>query len=64
MPPYKPITSKAQGRKLFALADRGEISEDDARGKVRAANFKKLPERKGSPKGKRPPFRKFARSTR
>ena len=47
MPPYAPVTSKAQSRKLFALAGRGEISESDARGKTRAANFKSLPERKG-----------------
>lgn len=57
MPPYTPVTSKAQSRKLFALANRGEMSEDEARGKTRAANFKRLPERKGSPKGKRMPFR-------
>lgn len=46
MPPYTPVTSKAQSRKLFALADRGEISLDDARGKTRAANYAKLPNRK------------------
>lgn len=57
MPPYTPVTSKAQSRKLFALAERGEISEEDARGKTRAANFKKLPERKGSKRGTRQPFR-------
>ena len=45
MPPYNAVTSKAQGRKLFALANRGEISEDEARGKVRAAKGKRLPER-------------------
>jgi len=53
MPPYTAVTSKAQSRKLFALAGRGEISESDARGKTRAANFSSLPERKGTPRGKR-----------
>lgn len=47
MPPYKAVTSKAQSRKLFALANRGEISLSDARGKTRAANWSKLPQRKG-----------------
>ena len=46
---------------MFALANRGEISEEEAEGKARATNFKRLPERvskrKGSPKGKRMPFR-------
>ena len=46
MPPYTPVTSKAQSRKLFALANRGEISEDDAKGKTRAADWDKLPKRK------------------
>lgn len=45
MPPYKAVKSKAQSRKLFALAHRGEISESEARGKTRAANFKELPNR-------------------
>lgn len=61
MPPYNPVVSKAQGKKMFALAERGDISEDEARGKVRAANWKSLPERKmkrkGSSRGKRMPFR-------
>lgn len=49
MPPYTPVTSKAQSRKLFALANRGEISEADARGKTRAAGaFSGLPERRSS----------------
>lgn len=47
MPPYKPVKSKAQARKLFVLADEGKISEDDARGKVRAAKGRKLPARVG-----------------
>src|SRR5574340_759539 len=37
MPPYKPVKSKAQARKLFALANRGEISEAGARGTDRAS---------------------------
>ncbi len=45
MPPYKPVVSQAQRRQLFALADRGEISHDEAEGKARAAKGKKLPER-------------------
>jgi hypothetical protein len=45
MPPYKPVKSKAQSRKLFQLAKEGKISEDDARGKTRAAKGKRLPER-------------------
>jgi len=53
MPPYIPVTSKAQSRKLFALAERGELSEDDARGKTRAADFASLPERKGAKRGRR-----------
>lgn len=47
MPPYKPVKSKAQARKLFALANRGEMSETEARGKVRAAKGRKLPARVG-----------------
>ena len=57
MPPYTPVTSRAQSRKMFALANRGEISMEDARGKTRAANFKSLPERattRGAKRGKRP----------
>jgi hypothetical protein len=51
MPPYKAVKSKAQSKKLFALAHEGKISMSEARGKTRAANFKKLPEhvrKKGS----------------
>ncbi len=44
MPPYKPVTSKAQSRKLFALANEGKLSKSDAKGKTRAADFKDLPE--------------------
>lgn len=45
MPPYTPVVSKAQSRALFAKANRGELSMDEAKGKTRAANFKSLPER-------------------
>ena len=46
MPPYKAVVSKAQSRALFAKAERGEgISMDDAKGKTKAANWKKLPDR-------------------
>lgn len=46
MPPYSPVRSKSQSRALFAKARRHEgISMADARGKTRAANFSKLPER-------------------
>lgn len=51
MPPYNPVTSKSQSRKLFALANTGEISMDEARGKTRAADFKSLPERKAKRRG-------------
>ena len=45
MPPYRPVVSRRQQRKLFALAERGDISKADARGKTRAAKGKRLPER-------------------
>jgi hypothetical protein len=45
MPPYRAVTSKAQSRKLFALAREGRISMDDARGKTRAADWRHLPKR-------------------
>ncbi len=49
------VTSKAQSRKLFALANRGEISMADAKGKTRAADWKDLPQRKkGKPRHGRP----------
>jgi hypothetical protein len=47
MPPYKPVVSNAQRRKLFALANRGEISHAEAEGKARAAKGRDLPERVG-----------------
>lgn len=45
MPPYKPVVSKAQSRALFAKAERGELSMDEAKGKTKAANWKRLPQR-------------------
>ena len=61
MPPYTANVSRAQQKKMFALANRGEISEQEAEGKARATNWDEIPERKtkrkGSPKGKRMPFR-------
>lgn len=48
MPPYAPVTSKAQSRLLFAKAHRGELSLDDAKGKTEAADFPSLPERKAA----------------
>lgn len=48
MPPYKPNVSQAQQRKMFALAEKGDISMDEARGKARASKGKKLPKRVGS----------------
>ncbi len=44
MPPYTKVTSKAQSRKLFALAAEGKISKAEARGKTRAANWDRLPQ--------------------
>lgn len=46
MPPYTANKSKAQQRKMFALAKRGEISMAEAKGKARASQGKHLPERK------------------
>jgi hypothetical protein len=45
---YKPVRSKAQARALMALAARGEIAEEEARGKIRAADWRRLPERVGT----------------
>ena len=45
MPPYSVNKSKAQQRKMFALAERGEVSMADAEGRARASKGKKLPER-------------------
>lgn len=58
MPPYRAVVSKSQSRALFAKAAKGEISEEEARGKTRAANWKRLPERVS----KRRPARKGGRS--
>lgn len=44
MPPYTPVKSKAQSRKLFSLASQGKLSLDEAKGKTRAANYSSLPE--------------------
>ena len=44
---YKAVTSDAQRRKLFALANRGELPMHEAIGKARAAKGKKLPKRVG-----------------
>lgn len=52
MPPYTPVKSKAQARKMFVLAKEGKISEADARGKVRTAP-QGLPERVGDRAGKK-----------
>lgn len=60
MPPYTPVKSKAQSRKLFALANRGEISLEDAKGKTRAADWPQLPARKVK-RGKRGPQRRAPR---
>jgi hypothetical protein len=46
VPPYRAVTSKAQSRKLFALAGQGKISMSEAKGKTKAANWKRLPAKK------------------
>ena len=45
MPPYHANASQAQQRKLFALANRGEIPMSEAKGRARASKGKHLPER-------------------
>lgn len=51
MPPYKPYASRAQEKKLNAMAGRGEISQEEVNGKNRASKGMKLPQRiKGSMK--------------
>lgn len=45
MPPYTLNKSRSQQRKMFALANRGELSMADARGKARASKGLHLPER-------------------
>lgn len=61
MPPYTPVKSKAQSRALFAKANRGELSIEDAKGKTRAADFQSLPERITAKRGKRTPARRRPR---
>ncbi len=57
MPPYTPVKSKAQSRKLFSLAREGKLSLDDAKGKTRAAGgYGALPQRKVK-RGRRGPKR-------
>ena len=51
--PHTAVTSKAQSRKLFALAHRGELSMADAKGKTRAANWDQLPQRKRKTRARR-----------
>ena len=53
MPPYSPNASKAQQRLMFAKANRGEVSMDDAVGRARASEGKKLPERVGRKRSSR-----------
>jgi hypothetical protein len=50
MPPYKPYASKAQARKLHAMANDGEIAKSEVAGKDKATDFKHLPERKSMKK--------------
>jgi hypothetical protein len=45
-----PFRSKAQARKLFAMAERGEISKEKVEEFARATDFSKLPERVGKKK--------------
>lgn len=47
MPPYKPNKSKAQQRKMFALAEEGKLPMSEAIGKARATKgkYKALPAR-------------------
>lgn len=52
MPPYTPNKSRAQQRKMFALANKGEISMSEAKGKAEATNYQSLPNRVGK-RGKR-----------
>ncbi len=59
--PHTAVTSKSQSRKLFALANRGELSMADAKGKTRAANFSTLPERKGTKRASRSTGRRSSR---
>ena len=42
-----PVRSKAQSRKFFAMASRGEISKGTLREWTHGVDVKRLPERKG-----------------
>jgi hypothetical protein len=46
MPPFQKNKSKAQQRLMFAKANRGEVSMEDAVGRARASKGAHLPERK------------------
>ena len=54
MPPYTPVVSKAQSRKLFELVKVGQMSLADAKGKTKAANWSKLPQHVQAPKAAKP----------
>lgn len=45
MPPYRKPVSESQRRKMFVLAEHGDISMSDAIGKSRAVKGEKLPYR-------------------
>lgn len=56
MPPYTPVVSKAQSRKLFALASEGKISMADAEGKTRAVpKWDRLPNKIARARGRSNP---------
>lgn len=48
MPPYKAVVSRAQERKLFALAHEGKLPMSEAEGKAHAAKGQHLPEHVGA----------------
>ena len=50
MPPYHENASMAQQRLMFAKANRGEVSMEDAIGRARASKGAHLPERVGRKK--------------
>lgn len=49
MPPYHKYASKAQERKFFAMANRGEVSMAEAEGKAHATKGHRIPERVTTP---------------
>lgn len=49
MPPYSANVSQAQQRKMFALAEEGKVSKEDAIGRARASKGKNLPRYVGKP---------------